>query len=64
MVKGYAYFGNDPSVGIFPEYFAFEIPDFEEEYREQTRTDLLNLYTEMAGDFKCTRVVFEDETDL
>lgn len=60
--SGYAYFAGDPSVG-FPAYaYDFEIPVFDEEYREEVRAKLTALYNELDGEYSC-HVVFEGERD-
>lgn len=61
-MTGYAYFGGDPSVGINSYSYDFEIPDFDEEYREETRAKLVALYNELDGEFTC-HVCFEGERD-
>jgi hypothetical protein len=59
----YVHFAADPSVGIFPYGFSLEIPDFEEDYREQVREDIKKFYTELDGEFSASWVGFSDEKD-
>ncbi len=54
------HFTADSSVGIFPYTYSMEIPQFEEEYREETRQMIKSLYTELDGDFT-PQIWFEDE---
>lgn len=54
-------FHGDRSVGISSYYYTAEIPEFEPEYREETRELLKKLYTELDGEFYPS-VYFEDET--
>ena len=61
-MKGYAYFGGDPSVGFPSTAYDFEIPDFDEEYREEVRARLVEAYNWLDGDGTCF-VVFEGERD-
>lgn len=60
QIKAIIYFPNDPSVGIFPNYYTAEIPPFEPENREDTRQMIQKLYTELEGEF-CCKVFFSDE---
>jgi len=60
QIKAIIYFANDPSVGIFPNYYTAEIPPFEPEYREETRQMIQKLYTELEGEFY-PKVFFSDE---
>lgn len=59
-MKATIYFSADPSVGIFPYHYTMELPDFEPEYRQETREMIQKLYTELDGEFKPI-VFFEDE---
>jgi hypothetical protein len=59
-MKAIIYFENDPSVGMFAESFEADIPTFEEEYREETRSMIKKLYEELYGEMSC-RVYFSDE---
>lgn len=54
------YFAGDPSVGISSYAYSMEIPNFEEEWREDTRKRIQDLYTELDGEFYPT-VFFGDE---
>ena len=63
------YFPNDPSVGIFSNYYGMEVPDWrvygmdkedERQFREEMRSKIKSLYEELDGEFTC-RVWFEDE---
>ena len=62
FTKGYAYFGGDSSVGDTAYSYDFEIPNFEEEFREDVRAKLVALYNELDGEFTC-HVVFEGERE-
>jgi hypothetical protein len=59
-MKVLIHFEGDPSVGIFSYSFDMTIPEFEPEYREDTRAMIKNLYTELDGEFY-PKVYFEDE---
>ena len=59
-MKVLIHFSGDPSVGIFSYSFDMTIPEFEPEYREETREMIKKLYTELDGEFYPT-VIFEDE---
>jgi len=52
---------GDTSVGIYPYQYDMEIPEFEPEYREETRQMIKTLYTELDGEFT-PYILFEDET--
>jgi hypothetical protein len=54
------YFSADPSVGIFPYSYEMEIPTFDNEYREEIRKQIKDLYTELDGEF-ITKIIFSDE---
>lgn len=54
------YFGGDYSVGISSYSFSMEIPNFEEEWREDTRKRIKELYTELDGEFTPI-IIFGDE---
>ncbi len=54
------YFAGDYSVGISSYTFEMTIPEFEPEYREETRELIKALYTELDGEFY-PQVFFEDE---
>lgn len=60
MKKAVAMFYGDPSVGISSYSFDLTVPDFEPEYREETRKMIQELYTQLDGEFVC-KVMFEDE---
>jgi hypothetical protein len=62
-MKAFIYFPGDPSVGIFSETFEMQIPEFDTDYREETRRDIQNLYTEISGGEGC-RVSFSDENEI
>ena len=59
-MKVLIHFEGDSSVGIFPYSFEMEIPDFEPEYKEETRQMIKQLYTELDGEF-IPRIYFENE---
>lgn len=65
-MTGYAQFNGDASgdasVGDSPRSYDFEIPDFDEEYREEVRARLVEAYNWLDGDGTCF-VVFEGERD-
>lgn len=58
-MKVIIYFENDPSVGMFSETYEADIPQFEEEHREETRSAIKKLYDDLYGEMMC-RVYFED----
>ena len=60
-MKAIAYFEGDPTVGIFSYSYELEVLPFEDEYREDTRKQIEQLYKELDGEFGC-RVIFDDET--
>ena len=55
------FFAGDPSVGLFACSYSLSIPEFEEEYREDTRTRIKELYTELDGD-SIPQIIFGDES--
>jgi len=55
-------FSGDSSVGIFPYSYEMTIPEFEPEYRDETRKMIKDLYTELDGEFS-PQIWFEDEGD-
>ncbi len=59
-MKVVIHFEGDSSVGIFPYSFDMTIPEFEPEYKEETRKMIKDLYTELDGEF-VPKVWFEDE---
>lgn len=61
-MTAHVYFPADPSVGIFSYGYEMEIPDFEEEWREDTRKKIKALYDELDGEFSCN-VIFEGEIE-
>ena len=61
-MKGYAFFTGDASVGDTDQAFDFELPDFDEEFREEVRAKLVEAYNWLHGDSTCY-VVFEGERD-
>lgn len=61
MKKVLIYFAGDSSVGINPYFYTMEIPEFEEEYREEIRKSILELYESLDGEFK-PKVFFDGET--
>jgi hypothetical protein len=61
-------FNGDSSVGVFPYSYTMgldanliEVFADHKEYREEIRSKIQALYTEMDGDMKC-QVIFSDET--
>ena len=61
-------FNGDSSVGVFPYSYTMgldanliEVFSDHKEYREEIRSKIQALYTEMDGDMKC-QVIFSDET--
>lgn len=63
MKKAYVHFNADASVGCLPYGYTIEIPDFEEECREDVRKKIETLYTELDGEFIVSYVVFYDEKE-
>jgi hypothetical protein len=61
-LKGYAYFGGAPSVGINPYSYDFEIPNCDVVAREEVRAKLVELYNWLDGESTCY-VVFGCERD-
>lgn len=61
-MKVIIFFAGDPSVGMNSYYFEMTIPKFEEEHREETRTMIKELYTELDGEF--TPQIFFGDEDL
>lgn len=65
-MKATIYFHNDPSVGMFSEYFEMTLPrsDFQDnEDREFCRESIKQLYNELNNDTPVTWVMFEDEPE-
>jgi hypothetical protein len=61
-IKAFITIKNDPSVGIMPEYYTMELPDFREyepDYTEQNRKTIKTFYWQLA-DSDC-HVVFDFE---
>ncbi len=59
-MKALVYFPNDPSVGIWSTYYTLEIPQFDNEFREEYRKKIKDLYEDMDSEFICI-VYFGDE---
>ena len=60
-MKASIYFVGDTSVGILPYIYEMDVPPFEEEFREDIRMMIEDLYVELDGEFGC-QVYFSDET--
>lgn len=60
-MKATIYFSGDWSVGIGGYSYDMDIPTFQPEDREEIRKLIVDLYTELDGEFR-PQVFFEDET--
>ena len=63
-MKATIYFANDPSVGMFPEYFEMDLPrdQFEDDAdREFCRDQIKKTYNELNSDTLVSWVSFSDE---
>ncbi len=59
-MKATAVFDGDSSVGIFGYSFDMEVPEFDEEFREEVRAKIKETYDWLDGEFTC-QVYFSDE---